>query len=301
LQLQTAGSGNLQKNWPVKSNKHALPEEMFTYRSHKVDSSPGEKGTSGKDSISCTNGNILGCPTILTGLSHEVRTYMNSIVAFSFLINDNNCSEVERNEYNNHILNSCEQLITLFDNFLDSAIIDSGQPRTNLTKHQLKMVLEELAIELNSSLKRFDRENVSLILDEQTGYCAMLIDEEKIIRVIKNLFYNALQNTTSGYIKLGYKIRDKKVIFYVIDSGNGYHSNKELLKSVNLTEHLVKHTNTFTTVGLILANQLIINMGGELWIEPNGVNGTGMYFSIPIEHIDQSDKTNKAINSRVSV
>ncbi|HUS86852.1 MAG TPA: HAMP domain-containing sensor histidine kinase [Bacteroidales bacterium] len=275
---------------------------MFTYSSHKEDSGPDKKGTNMKDSISYTNNNILGCPKILAGLSHEVRTYMNSIVAFSFLINDNNCTEIERNEYNNHVLNSCEQLITLFDNFLDSAIIDSEQPRTNLTKHQLKIVLEELAIELNSSLKRFDRENVSLILDEQAGSFTILFDEEKIIRVIKNLFYNALQNTSSGYIKLGYKVRDKKIIFYVIDSGNGYHSNRELLASVNLTEHLVKHSNTFTTVGLILANQLVINMDGELWVEPNGVSGTGMYFSIPMRDIiDQSDNANKSINSRISV
>ena len=43
-------------------------------------------------SVSCTDSNILNCPEIITGLSHEVRTYMNSIVAFSFLQSTDNCN-----------------------------------------------------------------------------------------------------------------------------------------------------------------------------------------------------------------
>ena len=73
----------------------------------------------GNGSISCMDSNILNCPEILTGLSHEVRTYMNSIVAFSFLQNTDSCNIGDRQEYTDHILNSCDQLITLFDNFLD--------------------------------------------------------------------------------------------------------------------------------------------------------------------------------------
>ena len=43
-----------------------------------------ESGNKGSDNgISCKDPNILSSPNILTGLSHEVRTYMNSIVAFS--------------------------------------------------------------------------------------------------------------------------------------------------------------------------------------------------------------------------
>ena len=275
---------------------------MFKYNSNSNGDASSTAGAGGKDKSSCNGASILGCPTILTGLSHEVRTYMNSIVAFSFLLNNNNCSDVERKEYNDHILTSCEQLVTLFDNFLDSVIIDSEQPGSYLSKHQLKAVMEELAIDLNSSLKRFDRERVTLVLDEHSGTDEIYIDEEKIIRVIKNLFYNALDNTNSGYIKLGYKKRENKVVFYIIDSGNGYHANKELLSVDNLTEYLARHNNTFTTVGLILANQLVQGMGGELWIEPNGVNGTGMYFSIPEKQVnDTSEKRNKSVSTSMSV
>ncbi len=257
----------------------------------------------GNAGISCTDLNILNSPEILTGLSHEVRTYMNSIVAFSFLQNAENCNNNDRQEYTDHILNSCEQLITLFDNFLDSALIDTEKPSSNLKKRELRDVLQHLASDLNSTLAKFDKKNVSLVLEEQSDRDEAFIDEEKIFRVIKNLFNNALEHTTSGYIKLGYKKADSQVVFYVIDSGNGYHLNKELLEADNLTSCLAKHNSTFTTVGLILANKLIESMSGKFWIEPNGVNGTGMYFSIQHRKAFETHE-NKDINkfkSRIAI
>ncbi len=61
---------------------------------------------------------MIKCPTILTGMSHEVRTHMNAIVAFSYLMNRNSANDSEREEFSNQILASCEQLIGLVDNFL---------------------------------------------------------------------------------------------------------------------------------------------------------------------------------------
>ena len=251
---------------------------------------------------SCDDSNILNCPKILTGLSHEVRTYMNSIVAFSFLQNNDNCGASERKEYTDHILNSCDQLITLFDNFLDSALIDAEQPRTNLKKRDIRRVLQDLSVEFNASLSRFDKNRISLVLEEQVDKDEVYMDEEKISRVMKNLFHNALEHTTSGYIKLGYTKRDSQVIFYVTDSGNGYHLNKELLSSDNLTQFLTRNHNTFTTVGLILAQKLVHSMGGTLWIEPNGVNGTGMYFSVQNRKVFQPpENETEEIKSRIAI
>lgn len=269
----------------------------------QVNGKPGIGDATAIDSISCTDSNILDCPEILTGLSHEVRTYMNSIVAFSFLQNTSNCNISERQEYTDHILNSCDQLITLFDNFLDSALIDSEKPRANLKKKELAKILQDLTIELNSSLAKFDKKSVSLVLEEQTEKDEVFIDEEKIFRVIRNLFHNAVEHTNSGYIKLGYKKVDSDVIFYVIDSGMGYQLNRELLEADNLTSYLVKNNSTFTTVGLILARKLIESMNGKLWIEPNGVKGTGMYFSVQYRKAfdpHESEQLNK-FKSRIAI
>src|SRR4030042_847520 len=87
---------------------------------------------------------MINCRTILTGMSHEVRTHMNAIVAFSYLMNRNCSDESEREEFSNQILTSCEQLIGLLDNFLDSAIIESGNQNTDLKICKLNNILNEL-------------------------------------------------------------------------------------------------------------------------------------------------------------
>ena len=100
--------------------------------------------------------NMINCPTILTGMSHEMRTQMNAIVAFSFLMKENCFDNLEREEYSNQILSACEQLIGLFDSFLDSAIIDSGNTKADLRIFKLDNMLDDLLSEFREVIKRAD-------------------------------------------------------------------------------------------------------------------------------------------------
>lgn len=247
----------------------------------------------GRDELTTGILNMINCPTILTGMSHEMRTHMNSIVAFSFLMNNTGCNEDERQEFSNHILKSCEQLMVLFDNFLDSAIIDTGNSKAEPRACNLANILEDLLSEFRVVLRREDHQDLVLILENQANKKSdICIDINRVTRVIRNLFQNALNNTRSGYIKIGYYFRDGSATFYVLDSGLGYSKCKEFLFTDNLNESLSKHNDTNSAISLTLARKLITLMGGKIWIECNGVSGTGMYFSVPAK---------EAENSRVSI
>jgi len=272
----------------------------MTFGKNMEKESPGGDNRKSDNIPSVQKTDMFNTPSILTGLSHEVRTYMNSIVAFTFLSNNDNCSDEERDEYNRHIMNSCDQLITLFDNFLDSALIDSDEPRSTITKCNLKILFSDLIKDLNSSVSRFDKNKVTLLLDDSIGDDSIFIDKEKINRVLRNLFFNALENTESGYIKMGYRKQKNRVEFYVIDSGNGYTKNRELLTCENLSRYLGTHQNTFTTVSFILSRKLVESMDGEIWIRPNGVSGTAMYFSVPEHNVMKKGKT-EPVSSRIAI
>jgi signal transduction histidine kinase len=244
---------------------------------------------------------IMGCPTILTGLSHEVRTYMNSIVAFSYLLNNDECSENEKKEFNDHIITSAEQLITLFDNFLDSALLESTNPAYSFKKQDIGSLLNRVLADLNRVHARAGKENLRLMLDPQGTRYEIFVDEEKVHRVFINLFHNALENTSSGYIRIGCTKTDHRVIFYVIDSGEGFALSKDLLTASKINGYILKNINTFNIVGLSLARKLVENMGGRIWIEPNGPGGSAIYFSIPDRMIPESGKyTKEATTSRIA-
>jgi hypothetical protein len=246
---------------------------------------------------------MINCPTLLTGMSHEMRTHMNSIVAFSFLMNNGGFDETEKKEFSNHILSSCEQLMHLFDNFLDSAIIDTGNSKAELKKCKVSNLLNELLAEFRVVLQREDHKELVLVLENQfSDQSEILIDQYMLTRVIRSLFQNALLNTTSGYIKIGYYFRESNLIFYILDSGQGYLKCKEFLQTENLNESLSKHNDTCSAINLTLARKLIVLMGGIVWIESNGLLGTGLYFSIPVKE-DGKSKTlfNKYQNSKMAI
>lgn len=247
--------------------------------------------------------NIINCPTLLTGMSHEVRTHMNSIVAFSFLMNNSGFNESEKEEFSNHILSSCERLMYLFDNFLDSAIIDSGNSKTDLRKCKISNILDDLLSEFRAILTREDHKELVLVLENQlSDQAEIYIDSNRVTRVIRSLFQNALYNTKSGYIKIGYYFRDSNVIFYVLDSGQGYLKCKEFLQTENLNDSLSRHNDTCSAINLTLARKLIILMGGTVWIESNGLSGTGMYFSVPVKEAGKSNTLlNRYLNRKMAI
>jgi signal transduction histidine kinase len=247
--------------------------------------------------------NMINCPTILTGMSHEMRTHMNSIVAFSFLMNNGICGEGERTEYSNQILRSCEQLMVLFDNFLDSAIIDTGNSKAEPRSCNLGNILDDLLSEFRVILKREDHKDLVLILENQANkQSEVLIDSNRVSRVIRSLFQNALHNTKSGYIKIGYYFRDGIVTFYVLDSGQGYQKCYEFLNSKNLNESLRLHDDTSSAINLTLARKLISLMEGKIWVECNGQAGTGLYFSVPAREAEAHKVSlNHYNNTRIAI
>jgi K+-sensing histidine kinase KdpD len=246
--------------------------------------------------------NMIICPTILTGMSHEVRTHMNAIVAFSFLMGKNSCNESDRQEFSDQILSSCEQLIGLFDNFIDSAIIETGNSKADLKVCKLSNILDDLLSEFREVLSKGLNKEVVLVAENNiTDNTEVIIDSNRVFRVIRNLFQNALKNTKSGYIKVGYYFRDDSVTFYVTDSGQGYFKCKEFLHTEDLNESLAKYNDTCSAVNITLAKNLIQILNGSVWIECNGLTGTAIYFTIPVKIAEGSIPINKYLNSMIAI
>jgi len=263
----------------------------------------GEGKSDNCKSVNSLNNSMINCLPVLTGMSHEMRTHMNAIVAFSFLMNKDGCNNEEREEFSNQILNSCEQLIGLFDNFLDSAIIDSGNSKTDIKVCKLNNVLDDLLSEFREIIKKDGHKDLVLVAENHNNETAeFLMDSNRIFRVLRNLFHNALKNTKTGYIKIGYYFRDDKLTFYVLDSGQGYFKCKEFLHTEDLNESLTKHNDTSSAINLTLAKKLIQLLGGTIWIECNGMTGSGIYFSIPIKMVANSEVSiNKYLNTMIAI
>ena len=256
-----------------------------------------------KNDMKSLKNKLIESPTILTGMSHEMRTHMNAIVAFSFLMKENRCNNSEREEFSNQILSSCEQLLELFDSFLDSAIIDTGNSKADSRICKLDNILDDLLSEFREVIRNEGLKDVELVTEIRfSDSKEVFIDKNKIFRVIRSLFQNSIKNTKSGYIKIGYYFRDDIVFFYVLDSGQGYFKCKEFLHTEDINESLSLYNDTYTAINITLAKKLIQMLGGTIWIECNELTGAGIYFSVPAKMVASSNvNLNKIVNKMIAI
>jgi K+-sensing histidine kinase KdpD len=225
---------------------------------------------------------MINKPQIIEGVSHEVRTQMNSIVAFSYLLNNARFSDNEKREFSEQIISSCEQLIGLFENFFDTAVLESGSSKENLRETDACKLFESLASEFRVLLRKKDKDNVILIQEDNLPDRLILrIDKVRTSRILSNLFRNALSNTFSGFIKLGCTYNDEMITYYIKDSGQGFSSSSHLLLSDNPETQYSDSQDTYSAMNLILARNLISALNGKIRVETNDAGGTSVFVSLP--------------------
>jgi len=227
---------------------------------------------------------MINKPNILAGVSHEMRTQMNSIVAFSYLMNNERFSENEKREFSEQIITSCEQLIGLFENFFDTAVLESGSAREILRETDIASLFESLTSDFRVLMRKKGRDNVILIQEDNLPDKLMLrMDTARTARIFNNLFRNALDNTFSGFIKVGCTYFDETLTFYVKDSGQGLSRSSDLLLSDNPEIQNSDNQDTYSAMNLILARNLILALNGKIRVEPNDAEGTSVFVSLPVK------------------
>ena len=247
------------------------------------------------------SGSVAFHTSVLNGMSHEMRTQMNSIVSLAFLLKDNSLIGPERDEFINQIYLTCEQMIALFENYLESAIVDTGISKNDEICCSQNNFLDNLFSEFREILRKGGKDDIELVTETQfSATHDIYIDKTRVYRILKCLFQNAVQNTDSGYIKIGYFSSENEITFYVLDSGQGFLKTREFLQTNNLTDSLSQHQDLSSAVNITLAKKLIQFLKGSYSIKCNGTCGTGIYFSIPVRlHQKNGITINKYVNSMI--
>ncbi len=254
----------------------------------------------GSESELLTHG-IAGSSPVLKSLSREMRTQMNAIVAYSFLINKKEYGDTDRAEFTDQIHFSCEQIINLFDNFLDSTIIDNDNLGSVPGKLNPAPFFEELFSEFRTALNKSRYKDIVFVSEIQEFIPAVYTtDTNRLARAIRNLFQNAVGNTKTGYIKVGIKLKNERLIFSILDSGYGFLKSREFLQNQDISDALSKINDIYPALNLALTRKLIDILDGTIWIERIGLAGTGIYFSIPAtEAVISDEPVDKLTNTMI--
>ncbi|HEX2969529.1 MAG TPA: ATP-binding protein [Bacteroidales bacterium] len=217
----------------------------------------------------------------LHNVSHEIRTPMNAIIGFSTLLNEPEISDQERCQYAGVIYQSGNQLLSIINDIVDIANIESGQVKPNFSETNINHVLRNL-------VEQFSYKKNDIVLELQTELsdedAFITTDNTKLIQILSNLIGNSLKFTSEGKIKLGYTLQDSAIEFYVSDTGIGIPEDQlekifERFYQVNSSSN---RSHCGTGLGLSICKAYVGLLGGRIYAESKLEHGATFRFTIPI-------------------
>jgi PAS domain S-box/PAS domain S-box len=218
----------------------------------------------------------------LHNVSHEIRTPMNAIIGFSSLLNDPTLKEAERKQYVDVIFQSGGQLLSIINDIVDIANVESGQAKVNLTEFNINATLRSLneQFSLNGKEKNVTTIFSSGLPDED---CLVMTDNTKLVQILSNLINNAIKFTKNGYVKFGYSLKNELLEFFVKDSGIGippeFHTR--IFDRFYQVDNAISRQYSGTGLGLSICKGYVELLGGTIRVESESEKGTQFVFTIP--------------------
>ncbi len=133
----------------------------------------------------------------LARMSHELRTPLNSIIGFSdFLLTSEDATlSADQREYVTTILNSGNHLLSLINDVLDLAKVESGK----IVLYSVPFVLAEAIDEVCSSLRlQLQEHELGLRVEVSPALGRISLDHLRFKQILYNLLSNAVKFTPKG-------------------------------------------------------------------------------------------------------
>ncbi|WP_343658339.1 response regulator [Chryseobacterium sp.] len=223
----------------------------------------------------------------LANMSHELRTPLNSILLLSRLMVENPDENLNEDQIESAkvIQSSGTSLLTLIDEILDLAKIESGK----MTLEYQDVSIEEIVQDLKSLFNPVFQEknlpfNIQIDPDVQK---VIESDRLRIDQVLRNLLSNALKFTTKGSIDLNISKPIGKpdfIMFSVKDTGVGIAEDKQkiIFEAFQQADGSTKRKFGGTGLGLSISREIAKLLGGELVLKSELNKGSEFSFIIPI-------------------
>jgi two-component system, sensor histidine kinase len=234
--------------------------------------------------------------TFIANMSHELRSPLNAILGFTQIMASSPTLQAEHQESVRIINRSGEHLLTLINNVLDLATIESGRINLNRKSFDLYRMLND--IHDMFELKAADK-SLQLLFDlDQNLPRYIRTDELKLRQVLINLINNALKFTAEGGVSV--KIHKKavnQITFEVEDTGTGIDPEEmeQIFEPFTQTQS-GKQTQEGTGLGLSISRKFVQLMGGEMRVSSLVGQGTIFNFDIEIQQVNAAEAETQPVN-----
>ena len=233
----------------------------------------------------------------LSKLAHEIKTPLNSIMAFLTMIHDDlfeNYKELKN--FALEIQTSADMLLEIINKNLDLSQIESGKIELSENKFSLKNEIEKTINIVNSTIKSG---SVKIFKEIDERIPAQLIGDEKRLRqVLINILTNAVKFTGEGEVHLTASFEGKsdthaQVFFSIKDNGPGI--SEEDIPGLFNPYTTTSDKSSSGGLSLAISKELLNLMGGQIEVESSLGEGSNFMFTTRFKLIDAVEKPKEKI------
>ena len=217
----------------------------------------------------------------LSSMSHELRTPLSAILGFAQLIESGTTPLTSSQKKSiDQILKAGWYLLTLINEILDLALVESGKLSISLKPESLGEILSECEVMIEPLA---EKHGISLLISKFETPCFVQVDQIRMKQVFINLLSNAVKyNTTGGSIEVDIIARTRERIrIGVRDTGAGLDQEQiaELFQPFNrLGQKSVAIEGT--GIGLVVSKRLVEMMGGLIGVESTVGEGSQFWIEL---------------------
>jgi len=217
----------------------------------------------------------------LANMSHEIRTPMNGILGFAELLKDRDLSVEDKEEYTKIINELGNDLLQIINDILDISNIEANQVKIEIEECSVNTLLSELYMIFDSEKSKKNKTNIKIRInkafEDKNSY--IYADETRLRQVLSNLISNALKYTNEGQIEIGYQLINNNLRFYIKDTGIGIPKDKQkiIFERFRQADESRTRKHKGTGLGLAISKRLVELMGGEIWVESEGIENLNIF------------------------
>lgn len=228
--------------------------------------------------------------TILSNISHYIRTPLNSVTGFSELLANSGSDFKQRKDYIDIIKRQSKRILGLIDDLSEIAKLEKGNVVISSNPCNLNLLLNELLLGINQQRSLNQHELVEVKLDIPQGKGLEInTDSGRLQQTINNLVNYSLKYTQRGHILIGYRLDEaiQKIIFFIKDTSSGLTKDEQkiLFNKFTAMDNPEKSRYEEPGLGLTIARNIIKNLGGKVWVESEENKGNSFFFTLPYEPI----------------
>ncbi|MFM2320475.1 MAG: hypothetical protein RLZZ215_3096 [Pseudomonadota bacterium] len=222
----------------------------------------------------------------MANMSHELRTPIHGVMGSLDVLRETPLDE-RQTAFINIAYSSCEVMLDLVSNILDYSKIHAGQLTLEQVDFSPRALVEDIS-QMMATLAQKKDLSVYCYVPEETP-ALMFGDVAHLRQVLMNIASNAIKFTEKGEVFISLEIQEvhdqeATLIFEIRDTGIGIPKamQESIFEPFVQVDASINRRYGGTGLGLTIVKELVILMGGRVWLDSTPDQGSQFWVEIKL-------------------